>query len=144
MNMEGENTYDWNSFIDEVDCIEERRQLRYGEDDPSYYPVLELLSQRWTVKILRRIREKPARFCQLTRDMRMNPNTLKARILELEASEIIERICDPKLTTIVTYSLTKRGVELVQAFESLHQFMVRQESCETLSEASMPTTPTVL
>jgi DNA-binding HxlR family transcriptional regulator len=70
--------------------------------------------------------------------MRMNPNTLKARIQDLEAECIILRSSNPELPTIVSYSLTQRGLELLIAIDALHQLLMRKEIEESMVSSENP------
>lgn len=80
---------------------------------------LNLLSQRWTMHIVRDLLGGPKRFNELSRAIGVNPRTLRSRLQELESEEIIDRRVISTMPPNVEYSLTKKGLSLNEIFEQL-------------------------
>ena len=118
------------SNTDEPDfeSISEPRGLRYPADNPQIAPVLELLSQRWTLTIIRAVYNGNSRFNAISRQHGINPNTLKARLRELEEEGIVTRVVESHLPPKVIYSLSPKGIELAQIFESLYEWSQSHDS----------------
>ncbi len=105
----------------------ESDEVRSRLDSPDYYPVLELVFQRWSSMILFRIMARPMRFNQLVREMAINPNTLVGRLRDLEKEGLIERVIESGSSPRPVYILTKRGLTLTSIVRHLHLWIESQE-----------------
>lgn len=83
--------------------------------------ILRLLMGPWTTYILWILRnEGPTRFGALKRHVTgVSAKMLTERLRLLEAAGIIARTYTPTIPPQVTYSLTTRGEELSEVFQSL-------------------------
>ena len=76
--------------------------------------LLSLLSSKWTILILHRLHvEGPTRFGALRRKLGgVSTKTLTERLRHLESERLISRHYEPTVPPQVTYSVTKRVLEL--------------------------------
>jgi len=98
--------------------------------DYHYQPLqklLEILASRWTLLLLHRLHvEGPTRFGVLKRKLgAVSTKTLTERLRELEAEGLIDRHYEPTVPPQVTYSLTKRVLELEGVMEELDRIAER-------------------
>lgn len=80
---------------------------------------LDLLNQRWNLRIVRSLLEKKKRFNELSREHGINPRTLRARLLVLENEGVVRRHVVSESPPNVEYSLTSKGLALNGIFEAL-------------------------
>lgn len=87
-----------------------------------YCPVdatLELLNQRWNLRIVRSLLGGMKRFNQLGKELGVNPRTLRERLLALEDQGVVFRRVVSQMPPRVEYSLTAKGQALNGIFEAL-------------------------
>jgi DNA-binding HxlR family transcriptional regulator len=115
--------------------------------------VLDILSAKWTIEILREMFIKPTRtrrFLSLIPGLSMK--TLRERLKALEEQGLIKRTVYPDTPLRVEYSLTSKGRELYQVLLSLKVLgsrwlgstcvcPVEQESCGTAVAFNCPHRP---
>ncbi|MBX3075752.1 helix-turn-helix transcriptional regulator [Candidatus Obscuribacterales bacterium] len=83
--------------------------------------ILELISGRWTVLILRKLRSGPKRPSELTRILpKISAKTLTQRLRELEDAGFLGRESFEEIPPRVVYSLTSKGEDLVCVLEALN------------------------
>lgn len=87
--------------------------------------LFDLLSNKWALRILRRLRRETVRFNQLRRDMEgISQKVLSQTLKKLERDGLIQRLA--LATTVpltVEYSLTELGVTLSDTIETLHHWV---------------------
>lgn len=98
--------------------------------DYHYQPLqklLDILASRWTLLLLHRLHvEGPTRFGVLKRKLgAVSTKTLTERLRQLEAERLIDRHYEPTVPPQVTYSLTKRVLELEGVMEELDRIAER-------------------
>ena len=81
--------------------------------------VLNLLSGRWTLHIVRALLEGHRRFNDLARTQGINPSTLRERLRELEEEGVVTRTVVTAIPPHVEYTLTPKGEALNSIFEGL-------------------------
>jgi DNA-binding HxlR family transcriptional regulator len=83
--------------------------------------ILRLLMGPWTTYILWTLRnDGPTRFGELKRKVQgISAKVLTERLRLLESADVVERHYQPTIPPQVTYSLTKRGLELGPLLQSL-------------------------
>ena len=83
--------------------------------------IIEILSRKWTLFILRKINlHQTQRFNELSKNIgKISPRTLSKRLKELKNHGLILRTQYNEIPPKVVYSLTLKGVELVQSFNDL-------------------------
>jgi DNA-binding HxlR family transcriptional regulator len=84
--------------------------------------VLNLLSGRWTLHIVRTLLDGRARFNEIARARGINPRTLRERLRELEAEGVVTRTVVSEIPPHVEYELTEKGKALNGIFEALAQW----------------------
>ncbi|MBI4533682.1 MAG: helix-turn-helix transcriptional regulator [Candidatus Melainabacteria bacterium] len=88
--------------------------------------LLEILSARWTIEVLRELFIQPTRTRKfLTLIPGLNMKTLRERLKMLEAYELVNRKVYSDLPLRVEYSLTQKGRELYEVLVSLKQLGAR-------------------
>ena len=80
---------------------------------------LDLLNQRWNLRIVRTLQEGKKRFNEISRENGINPRTLRERLLALEKEGVISRHVISTMPPNVEYELTDKGLELNSIFEAL-------------------------
>ncbi|HEY9870465.1 MAG TPA: helix-turn-helix domain-containing protein [Candidatus Obscuribacterales bacterium] len=115
--------------------------------------VLDILSAKWTIEILREMFIRPTRtrrFLSLIPGLSMK--TLRERLKAMEEQGLIKRTVYPDTPLRVEYSLTAKGRELYEVLLSLKVLgsrwlgstcvcPVEQERCETAVVVSCPHRP---
>ncbi len=86
---------------------------------------LNVLSQRWTLHILRTMMSGPKRFNELSRAIGINPRTLRARLQALENDQFISRRVISTMPPNVEYSLTPKGASLNDVFDRISEWGIR-------------------
>ncbi len=77
--------------------------------------VLQIIGKRWTLCILHIASQKPLKFNEVSRELRINPRTLSERLGELVTYGILQKTND-------SYTLTKKGTELIASFTGLDEW----------------------
>jgi DNA-binding HxlR family transcriptional regulator len=80
---------------------------------------LDLLNQRWNLRIVRSLLSGKKRFNEIGRENGINPRTLRDRLRDLEEEGIITRLVISTMPPNVEYSLTEKGLALNDIFEAL-------------------------
>ncbi len=83
---------------------------------------LNLLSERWTLHIVRALLGRTKRFNQIAREVGMNPATLRERLRALEGEEVLTRTVISAMPPHVEYALTEKGQALNCIFEDLAEW----------------------
>jgi DNA-binding HxlR family transcriptional regulator len=82
--------------------------------------ILELLSQRHTLSILRLLAAKhPRGFNEIRGALGVNPKTLTDRLKGLMDEGIVSREALNQIPRKVNYRLTQKGMELVEVFKTI-------------------------
>ena len=95
------------------------------DHDPIMCPVnatLDLLNQRWNLRIVRTLLTGTKRFNEIGRENGINPRTLRERLIALEKEGLISRQVISAMPPNVEYSLTAKGMELNCIFEALAEW----------------------
>ena len=80
---------------------------------PYYHEAIELVGRRWTGAILRVLMEGPMRFSEVGQAVpELSDRLLSARMKELEARGIVERVVHQGPPVRVEYRLSKMGRDL--------------------------------
>jgi DNA-binding HxlR family transcriptional regulator len=80
---------------------------------------LDLLNQRWNLRIVQSLLEGRKRFNEIARANGINPRTLRERLRSLEEEGVISRTVISAIPPNVEYALTEKGMALNCIFESL-------------------------
>jgi len=80
---------------------------------------LNLLSERWTLHIVRSLLGQKKRFNEIAREIGLNPATLRERLRALEGEEVVTRTVLGIMPPHVEYALTEKGQALNGIFEAL-------------------------
>ena len=83
---------------------------------------LTLLSERWTLHIVRALLGDKKRFNEIAREIGLNPATLRERLRALEEEGVVTRTVISHMPPHVDYALTEKGQALNGIFESLAQW----------------------
>lgn len=91
----------------------------------------EIISGKWTLLIIRDLASGVKRFNQLERSLHgISPKTLSERLRSLEEEGIIIRQTFAEVPPRVEYSLTEKGLDLVDVVESMRSYGKRWLCCE--------------
>ena len=94
----------------------------------------EIISGKWTLLIIRDLASGVKRFNQLERSLHgISPKTLSERLRSLEEDGIIIRQTFAEVPPRVEYSLTPKGLDLVDVIESMRNYGKRW-LCDTEQE----------
>ena len=80
---------------------------------------LNLLSERWTLHIVRSLLGHKKRFNEIAREIGLNPATLRERLRALEEESVVTRTVLSTMPPHVEYELTEKGQALNGIFEAL-------------------------
>jgi DNA-binding HxlR family transcriptional regulator len=97
----------------------------HNDHDHLFCPVnatLDLLNQRWNLRIVRTLLDGKKRFNEIGRENGINPRTLRDRLRDLEDEGIINRLVVSTMPPNVEYSLTEKGEALNCIFEALAEW----------------------
>lgn len=83
-----------------------KKEIEYREDDCPIQKLAQILSDAWTMLILRDVLTAPRRFCELERSL----NGISTRTLTLKLQKLVEE--DLLLHDGHFYKVTKRGLLL--------------------------------
>jgi DNA-binding HxlR family transcriptional regulator len=82
-------------------------QTRRGIQD-----LMEIISGKWKLPILITLFEKPYKFKELSRKLKISPRMLTRELQDMEMNKLITRtVCNTKPTT-VEYAVTQTGLTL--------------------------------
>ena len=90
---------------------------------------LDVIGERWTILVLRDLFQKgPRRFQDLQDSLAgVAPNTLSARLKDLEAKGVIERRLYSEHPPRLEYHLTEKGKSLGPVMQALRDWGRRQK-----------------
>ena len=100
----------------------EIRDSHVVDTDSIHCPVkatLDLLNRRWTLHIVRSLLGGKKRFNEIARVNRINPRTLRDRLVLLEQEGAVRRTVISLAPRNVEYELTEKGKALNGIFEAL-------------------------
>jgi DNA-binding HxlR family transcriptional regulator len=99
--------------------------------------VLNLLSGRWTLHIVRSLLEGKTRFNEIGRANGLNPATLRERLRALEEEGVVTRTVISAMPPHVEYTLTEKGLALNGIFEQIAQWGLHwmRPKCAVLMDA---------
>jgi DNA-binding HxlR family transcriptional regulator len=81
---------------------------------------MSIIGSKWTALILRDLTQSPRRFSELERSIHgMSPRTLSQRLDCLEQQNIIIKHPDSEHKPCITYSLTRKGQDLIPILEQM-------------------------
>lgn len=80
---------------------------------------LTLLSERWTLHIVRGLLGRTRRFNEIAREIGLNPATLRERLRALEEENVVTRTVLSVMPPHVEYALTPKGQALNGIFDAL-------------------------
>jgi DNA-binding HxlR family transcriptional regulator len=83
---------------------------------------IELLGEKWTLKLLGVLAGGPSRFSTLQHGLGMSSKTLSKRLKQLEQHGLITKTIYAQVPLRVEYDLTHKGDELVSILASLSQW----------------------
>ncbi len=85
--------------------------------------VIELISGKWKLLILRELMSGTKRFSQLQRSIPgITQKMLTKQLRELERAGLVRRKVYPEVPPRVEYSLTELGRSLEEIFEAMHRW----------------------
>ncbi len=85
---------------------------------------LNLLSERWTLHIVRTLLGSKKRFNEIARTLGLNPATLRERLRALEEEEVVTRTVVSAMPPHVEYALTPKGQALNGIFEDMAKWAI--------------------
>ena len=102
----------------------------YGQDGCPVARTLDVIGERWTILVLRDLFQKgPRRFQDLQDSLAgVAPNTLSARLKDLEAKGVIERRLYSEHPPRLEYHLTEKGKSLGPVMQALREWGRRQKA----------------
>lgn len=87
---------------------------------------VELLGDRWTYPVLRELMLAPKRFAELEASLRgITPAVLTARLRQLEATGLVQRVSLPAPARVAAYACTDWARELQPTFAALGRWALR-------------------
>jgi DNA-binding HxlR family transcriptional regulator len=102
--------------------------MEHEEHGPEIFcPVnaaLNLLSERWTLHIVRTLLGSKKRFNEIARALGLNPATLRERLRALEEEEVVTRTVLSTMPPHVEYELTPKGQALNGIFEDMAKWAI--------------------
>jgi DNA-binding HxlR family transcriptional regulator len=94
---------------------------------------MAIIGSKWTALILRDLIQGPRRFSELERSIHgMSPRTLSQRLDCLEQQAIIIKHPDSEHKPCITYSLTKKGQDLMPILEQMAIWGTKYYSSSTV------------
>ncbi len=102
--------------------------------------VIDLVSGKWKLLILRELMKGTRRFSQLQRSIPgITQKMLTKQLRDLESAGIISRKVYPQVPPKVEYSLTPIGESLREIFDAMHRWGVRY--AQSLRDQTSQTPP---
>lgn len=98
---------------------------QHPHDSAVFCPVnaaLTLLSERWTLHLVRSLLSGARRFNEIAREIGLNPVTLRERLRALEEEGVVTRTVVSVMPPHVEYALTPKGQALHGIFEALAEW----------------------
>ena len=95
---------------------------RANEGEHLFCPLnatLDLLTERWTLHVLRTLLGGTRRFNEISSEVGLNAHTLRDRLRVLEENGVVTRTVISKTPPNVEYSLTEKGHALNKIFEEI-------------------------
>ena len=91
------------------------------------------LTKVWTLPVIHALGLKqPARFNELKRRIHsISATSLAERLNELDQRKVVERKVYPETPPRVEYSLTKKGLELLEILDGLAQWVIKWDKQST-------------
>ncbi len=92
---------------------------------PAFCPAhaaLSLLSERWTLHIVRVLLAGRKRFNEIGHALGINPATLRERLRALEEQGVVVRTVVSPMPPHVEYALSEKGLALSDIFQALDQW----------------------
>jgi DNA-binding HxlR family transcriptional regulator len=86
----------------------------------------DVLSQRWAIYVLIQLARGPKRFNDLAKLTKVNPNTLRERLRELEDVSLVERRVLSAMPPRVEYRIGAGGAELLPILHELDGWVLAQ------------------
>lgn len=87
---------------------------------PRFDRAFKILGKRWNGLIIRMLADHPLRFGELDHAIPdVSARMLAARLKELEKYRLILRTVYPEVPVLIEYSLSKKGMELEKALDSI-------------------------
>lgn len=103
---------------------------------------IRLLGDTWTLMIVYTLLNGPKRFGELMEAMgNISPKTLSQRLKMLEEISFVDRLAFAEIPPRVEYSLTNKGLALVDVIQAIDQFAMQYL---VDSEETTPPTPSTL
>ncbi len=101
----------------------------YGQDGCPVARTLDVIGERWTILVLRDLFQKgPRRFQDFQESLAgVAPNTLSARLKDLEAKGVIQRKIYSEHPPRLEYHLTEKGQSLGPVMQALREWGRRQK-----------------
>lgn len=93
-----------------------------GPKDESFCPVyssIEVLQEKWSLHIIRRLLQAETGFNELRRDVGCNPATLAERLAHLEELGIVRRTVHSVMPPKTSYGLTSAGEALERVIDAI-------------------------
>jgi len=102
----------------------------YGQDGCPVARTLDVIGERWTILVLRDLFQKgPRRFQDFQESLAgVAPNTLSARLKDLEAKGVIQRKIYSEHPPRLEYHLTEKGKSLGPVMQALREWGRRQKA----------------
>jgi Predicted transcriptional regulators len=93
-------------------------------EDPSYMTnVVEIIGNKWNLKIIWNLQEETLRFTKLQKRIdNINSKTLTSHLRYLEKCNIIDRVIYPEVPLRVEYSLTEHGKTFIPIFMTIKEW----------------------
>ena len=90
---------------------------------PRFESAFKILGKRWNGLIIRMLADHPLRFGELDHAIPdVSARMLAARLKELEKDGLILRTVYPEVPVLIEYSLSKKGMELEKALDSIQEW----------------------
>ena len=89
-------------------------------EDDGLAAALEVVGQRWALRIVDRLLAGPSRYGDLQRELAIPTNILATRLRELETAGVLYRL--PLVHNSRAYALTERGAALRETIEALRRW----------------------
>ena len=100
--------------------------MEYQENNSEIFcpanAALNLLSERWSLHIVRALLGNKKRFNEIGREIGLNPATLRERLRALELEGVLTRTVITQMPPHVEYELTAKGQALNTIFEALGEW----------------------
>lgn len=92
---------------------------------PTYDAIVDVLNQRWTLMVITQLFAGPKRFNSLAKSTKINPNTLRERLRELEIAGFVRREVQSTMPPRVEYRLSERGQDIGVILNQLENWLAK-------------------